>query len=165
MLILIIVILLLGIFVWPTRYKYDHITYGNNKFPVRIDRLSGQAEALYPSGWTIITKGETKDSKLKELPFAELQKVTGKAWFTDYGYFKCKVYNGSDWTIKYLRVSVTIVNPDESEESPRIYKLIPKDGSCEPYTENEFFKKVGYELEEGQSFRWSLLSADGTNEG
>jgi hypothetical protein len=47
-----IVFVFLGIFVWPTRYRYDHIKEGSNTWPVRIDRFTGKAEALYRDyGW------------------------------------------------------------------------------------------------------------------
>jgi hypothetical protein len=49
------VILLTGfaLFVWPTRWRYDHMTVGQDTYPVRIDRLSGHADILLPGdGWT-----------------------------------------------------------------------------------------------------------------
>jgi hypothetical protein len=39
-------------FVWPTRFRYDHMTFDGDLVPVRIDRFSGNAEMLVPdSGW------------------------------------------------------------------------------------------------------------------
>lgn len=43
-----VVVLLLGIFVWPTMYRYDKL---NMKYPVRINRLTGATQVLYPDGW------------------------------------------------------------------------------------------------------------------
>jgi hypothetical protein len=51
-----VVLIFLGIFVWPTRYRYDHIKQGSNTVPVRIDRFTGKTEALYlEGGWIDIT--------------------------------------------------------------------------------------------------------------
>lgn len=39
-------------FVWPTRWRYDHMTVDGDIVPVRIDRFSGDADMLVPdSGW------------------------------------------------------------------------------------------------------------------
>ena len=43
----------LVLFVWPTRWRYDHMTVGQDTYPVRIDRFSGHADILLPGdGWT-----------------------------------------------------------------------------------------------------------------
>ncbi|MBI1796187.1 MAG: hypothetical protein HYR74_03955 [Candidatus Eisenbacteria bacterium] len=40
-------------FVWPTQWRYDHITIGNDTYPVRIQRMTGHADILLPGdGWT-----------------------------------------------------------------------------------------------------------------
>lgn len=39
-------------FVWPTRWRYDHMTVDGDLVPVRIDRFNGNADMLVPdSGW------------------------------------------------------------------------------------------------------------------
>jgi len=38
--------------VWPTRWRYDHMTMEGDIVPVRIDRLTGNADMLLPDhGW------------------------------------------------------------------------------------------------------------------
>jgi len=40
-------------FVWPTRWRYDHMTVDNDTYPVRIDRITGDSDVLLPGdGWT-----------------------------------------------------------------------------------------------------------------
>ena len=40
------------LFVWPTRWRYDHMAVDGNMVVVRIDRVSGNADMLVPDeGW------------------------------------------------------------------------------------------------------------------
>jgi hypothetical protein len=51
--IVILAVLVASFLVWPTRWRYDHITVDGDTYIVRIDRLSGHADILVPeSGWT-----------------------------------------------------------------------------------------------------------------
>ncbi len=51
-LIVFIVLGLLAVFVWPTQFRYDHMTVDGNIVPVRIDRFNGDADMLVPDeGW------------------------------------------------------------------------------------------------------------------
>lgn len=42
-----------ALFVWPTKYRYDYVTVGPHKYPVRINRIDGDAEILRTAekGW------------------------------------------------------------------------------------------------------------------
>ena len=41
-----------AIYVWPTRWRYDHMTVDGNIVPVRMDRFSGDSDMLVPDeGW------------------------------------------------------------------------------------------------------------------
>jgi len=51
----VLVVVLFALFVWPTRYRYERIRYGwgerhNYDLPVRINRITGNAGILYPTG-------------------------------------------------------------------------------------------------------------------
>jgi hypothetical protein len=50
---LLTVVLLIAIFVYPTIYHYDKL---EQKYPVRINRLTGKTEVLYRDGWKDTTK-------------------------------------------------------------------------------------------------------------
>lgn len=46
------VLLLFALYVWPTRWRYDHMTVDGNIVLVRMDRFSGDADMLMPDdGW------------------------------------------------------------------------------------------------------------------
>lgn len=65
---------LFGMFVWPTRYRYDKMNVqANAVVPVRIDRITGKTEILYPSGWQLAAAASDPDT---ELPPAELEKIS-----------------------------------------------------------------------------------------
>ena len=41
-----------ALYVWPTRWRYDHLTMDGNIVPVRMDRFSGDCDMLVPDeGW------------------------------------------------------------------------------------------------------------------
>jgi len=40
------------VYVWPTRFRYDHVSVDGNTYPVRIDRFTGDSDMLVPDqGW------------------------------------------------------------------------------------------------------------------
>jgi hypothetical protein len=46
------IVLSFAIFVWPTRYRYDHVVTEGDTYPVRIDRFNGDSDMLTPDdGW------------------------------------------------------------------------------------------------------------------
>jgi len=49
-----------AVYVWPTKYAYDHLKYGENDFPVRIHRLTGDADQLTPAGWRALRPGASQ---------------------------------------------------------------------------------------------------------
>jgi len=52
MLVILLVLAALAVYVWPTRFRYDHVSVDGNTYPVRIDRFSGDSDMLVPDqGW------------------------------------------------------------------------------------------------------------------
>ncbi len=46
------------VFVWPTRFRYDHLSTEGNTYPVRIDRITGDADMLVPDEGWVPVEGE-----------------------------------------------------------------------------------------------------------
>ena len=54
-----IVLVVFAVYVWPTRWRYDHMTLEGNIVLVRVDRFSGDADMLLPDeGWVPVTAPE-----------------------------------------------------------------------------------------------------------
>ena len=52
MLLAIALLVAFAAFVWPTRWRYDHMTVDGNIVPIRMDRFSGETDMLVPDeGW------------------------------------------------------------------------------------------------------------------
>ena len=50
--VLLLLLLAFALWVWPTRWRYEHMTVDGDFVPVRIDRISGNADMLLPDhGW------------------------------------------------------------------------------------------------------------------
>jgi len=151
-------------FVWLPPYRYDRVKWGDDEFPIRINRLTGSTEYLLPGGWHPATnKGERGTNKEQELPIGELSKlVRGQAVITS-SYLECDTYNGSDWTVSELTVLVTVRGQDGRELLSRKYRLIPSSGSFGgPLENSKFFANLGFSLEKGQGWYWEIVAARGS---
>lgn len=50
--VLLLVAIAFAFWVWPTRWRYDHMTVDGDFVPVRINRITGAADMLLPDhGW------------------------------------------------------------------------------------------------------------------
>jgi len=48
----VLVVLMLMVWVWPSLYRWDHMTVDGDVYPVRIHRITGHADILMPEqGW------------------------------------------------------------------------------------------------------------------
>ncbi len=51
-LLLLLLLVAFAAYVWPTRWRYDHMTVDGDIVPVRMDRITGHADMLLPDeGW------------------------------------------------------------------------------------------------------------------
>ena len=95
-------LLVLGATVWPTLYRYDKVSIGQNTLLIRMNRLTGSTEVFRGTRWV---RGDSRPGK-DPLPVDQVAKITGNAalgWST----FSGKIYNGSDWVLVELLVQVT----------------------------------------------------------
>lgn len=112
-----------GAFVWPTLYRYDHMNLKGTVLPVRIHRVSGKTEVLYPSGWQSTDHDKTSEPVTTPLPATELQKLHGNASFYDTE-LACSIYNGTSYRVNEVIVHVQVT--DTGQASPvvdRDYRL------------------------------------------
>lgn len=128
--------------VWPTRYRMDHMSIRRIGLqPVRTDRFTGETEALYPSGWEplqSVDKPHNAAPAAREmnLPSDQLARITGRGGIKgspDYATFEASMYNGSDWRITELRVSLAV------GDVSRHFRL---SGTAEPLTSSDFSARV-----------------------
>jgi hypothetical protein len=144
------------LFIWPTVYRYDHMNLGGTVLPVKINRLTGKTEVLYPTGWRVAGTGETGR---KDLPASELAKITGNAEITLYGWIHFHPYNGSEWRVEEIQVEVT-VRENDTVVLQRRYNL--SGNALYPFNSGEFIADLGFKLNPGQTWSFRIISAKGT---
>lgn len=120
-------LIICGVLFWPTLYRYDKI---GGKLPVRINRLSGYTEILYDSGW----ERTVSDKEIYAIPKEEIAKIKTIGDFKE-GCYKFNIYNGSDWTIKRIKISIVLKDGNDKKLWERIYETMANirpfsTGSC-----------------------------------
>jgi hypothetical protein len=164
-LVAVIVLGCLAFFVWPTRYRYDHLKIGQNEFPVRTDRLSGATEIFYPSGWAKRDPYvSVHDIELDPRDVATLQ-TTGEMHF---GSVKIQVYNGSKYKISEISVSISIFDSKHNPViSNRVYRLTPSYpllSNLSPQTSGEFSARTGLDFQSSETWEFAVVGAKGQSE-
>jgi hypothetical protein len=174
-------LLLIGIFVWPTRYRYDHVNLQGNVLPVRIDRFTGKTEMLDASGWHEPSSPVALPAKqIQELPSDALAKLdvqlkTFPSYVAnDKSYLiNCKVYNGSEWIVQEVIVDITVKDKGGADIFSRRYRMIPelspverkstnpKPSEVPPYTLSDLDTNFGFTLKEDQNLSYRIVSAKG----
>lgn len=118
LLILLIVALLFAVFVWPTRWRYDHVSLGEGtRLPVRVDRLTGITWVLSVAGqergWIRVLDPRNPYAR-PPVPTEERMNSTdgiqGRGWIDEmlgeaYSW-KASLYNATDWTLTEITVSL-----------------------------------------------------------
>lgn len=114
-----------------------------------------------------------------ELPPADLAKIDGPATFAD-GVLQISLHNGSQWDLREITVSLTIVQPD-ADDFENTFKLLPAvqeipaateklpdttlllrlKGEAAPSATAVFEEKLGNILSPDQDWRWAILQAKG----
>ena len=150
-----VVVVLVGLFVWPTHYRYDRMKARTGfETVVRIDRLTGRTEMLRLDGWRIMR------GKAEALPTHELEGFQGTCKIIA-GHLECQIYNGSYWAISELTVRVTVSSP--AKTLTRMYRISKASGVADPLTSTKKWSAaLGFEWEpEWGSWSWTLVGARG----
>lgn len=134
-----VLIVLLTVFVWPTRYRYDHTNIGGRRLPVRMDRVSGRTEVLSEGGWRSPEKLKSAKPRPIGLPYSEQEKIDGRGGI-DPGYsdrWEVSLYNGTEWRVTELVVELSY------KKFSRKYKLA---GSIKPLSSAELSANLDTEV-------------------
>jgi hypothetical protein len=178
----------LGIFVWPTRYRYDHLGQGKIDVPVRIDRFSGRTEALSAAGWQTLgtssseqaTQGIPPDSATwrdgivpgaagvaedGSIPEWEIPKITGKCAIVQTD-IECEIYNGTNlYRLSEITILVKLRDHDGKIALARSYNLTPASPTsfvgALPLTSSRFSCRLGLTREQGGNWGWEVQKAKG----
>jgi hypothetical protein len=148
-----------GWFVWPSRYRYDHMSIRGTMLPVRIDRLSGKTEVLRLDGWNDISPRGGEESA--ELPASELARLQISG---TYGYecVNLALYNGSGWRVRELTAGIGVRDRTGKELFFRDY-LFRSSSDCSPLTSGAFSANTGHHLavDAGQTWYFTVKRAGG----
>jgi hypothetical protein len=101
-------VVVLALFVWPTRFRYGTTSFGSEQVMTRTDRFTGRTETLV-EGMQWIAAEEDPDPPTP-LPRVELAKVTGTATGSS-GTMRLDLYNGSNWLVTMVRVRLVGFGP------------------------------------------------------
>jgi len=108
-------IIICGVLFWPTLYRYDKFA---GKLPVRMNRLTGYTEILYGSGW----ERKVSDKELQEIPKEEIVKIGIRGSFDGKGCYNFTIYNGCEWDIKRIKLSIGLKDGNGKKIWEKIYE-------------------------------------------
>jgi hypothetical protein len=102
---------LIAFYIWSSHNRY-YIMTRSQGVAYEVDRKTGESWRLYKDRKIAQQGGGESRQKEQELPYAEASKITGEAGLSSYGLFSGKLYNGSDWTVTRVIVSVSAKEED-----------------------------------------------------
>jgi hypothetical protein len=147
-----------GWLVWPTPYRFDTLRSGGSSVPVRINRISGEAARLSVVGWVSMQSSPAASRQAVQLTPSELAKLTGTAAIAEYGWIEANIYNGNDFGLGNLVLSVTVTNSDGTTVLTRDYRMSSRGGDS--LESSKFIVDPGYRMTPGQKFSWLIKSAE-----
>ncbi|HEV8579572.1 MAG TPA: hypothetical protein VGX68_10885 [Thermoanaerobaculia bacterium] len=161
---------LFGCFVWPTAYRHTTLRMGGNAFPVRINRFTGTAYLLRPSGWQEVPAAESEKvpaaEPAEELSSSELAGLEGQAYISNTGTdIFVNLYNGTGHDLKELVVVLAVqggyfYKSGGSHYESRRYRLRP-DSTVPVFETGTFSAALGFTLPPGRLWNWKIYGARG----
>lgn len=174
-----------GFTVWPTLFRYDHISVGEGKsYPLRINRFTGRTDLFDGYGWH--TMGEQSKTRTERKAFLveELKKLDGHLSIDDSGFVRAQIYNGTDKMFLEMVVEISVFEmpadmprlgpgsqfewdvqdkpPSTSLQSGALYSRrvsLNTTGAGMPLSTAEFIGSSGIHLSGHQTFEWQMISA------
>jgi len=160
-----ITILIIGLFIWPGMYEYDKM---DQKWPVRINRLTGETEVLIQEGWFPLGKAgidKQAQNDPTDIPAEELKKIDLRLKYNEMmsalnpnqvtvRELTGTLYNGTERTIGELIVEVTTFNGDKIELS-RQYVI---NTEAQPYSDTTVSKSIELDLK-NKKYQIKLIGA------
>ncbi|MGB8496352.1 MAG: hypothetical protein WCE53_18290 [Candidatus Acidiferrum sp.] len=120
-----VVLVLLAVFVWPTRYRYESLKSGERTITMRTDRFSDKTWMLLPGGW--IQQSKPTSKPMPEFLFTKLSRSTcGMNYMDD---LSCDISNETDMAISSVMIEISW--KDEKGKEPC---LVEMKGSVSPHT-------------------------------
>jgi hypothetical protein len=99
----------------------------------------------------------------RNLPTTEISKLAGFASITNYGQFQWNAYNGSDFVLTEVRVSISVFDEKGNALiSNRVYRVPAFD--FYPQRSKELSADVGFTLGQDQKWGWAIVGAKGRPE-
>ena len=142
-------------FIWPTKWKHDHLIRGDNTYPIRTNRFTDETEIFDGSEWSL--RKSTVPAVEEELPPAELAKLDGKLQITSYDYLKVQLYNGTEKRIRSHEIVVNVLSNNDEVISSRRYRLTSTGG--EALQSSEFIVNCGCSDLRTAKFNWHVAKA------
>lgn len=113
--VLAVALAIVGVYIWPTAYRYDHMTLAGSDLPVRINRFTGKTEILQGfTGWVEIRENDVSAASPpapkvdKHLSPTDLARIDGTLGLTNYGWIEAHIYNGTERRLGDVTVQVTV---------------------------------------------------------
>lgn len=167
-------IVVVGFLLWFNRYSFSEMKLGDNTFPVRTSRFTGEAEVLVMGQWTRmggISYSSSSTDKTFSLEPDELRRIDGRAEIRKQRYVEvggvpktllsCSVYNGTSHSLAELTIKLEIKETDTQKGITRDYRLRPKNGGVVPPLSNgDFETDIGLNPEPGK-WSWGIIEASG----
>jgi hypothetical protein len=149
---------LIGLYIWSSHNRF-YIMTGSKGVAYEVDRKTGESWMLYGDRKIPQQGGGESREKEEEFPSAAASQVTGSASLS-LGWFSGKLYNGSDWVVTRVIVSVSA---KEEDGTVRWTRDLSEAVTIRPLTTESF--SITVEGDQGiKEAPWSLKKVFGYKE-
>ncbi len=157
---LVIIAVSCGIFLWSERFQFDHMDLPNGEsYPVRINRLTGKSQVLYGGVWKPAAEVKSFPPLIENLSQDQLERLTGKGEIESMqGVFDLTLYNGSDFALREITIEITVRDSHQEEVLQRYYRIVQD----HDYRQNgEYAQALDFSVGPQQSWSWKITAARG----